>query len=168
MITKGEKKSYKEPASLDAQERLVKIMNDSPSIIKLANTEWEIKPLRNGTQWLIAEEVCKIEGIENKTAGEAFVGLTKSMPSVIRIITLALLNDKDRIENEYDSVYETIQWESTNRDWAKLLQEIFLRIDVGFFFQITDAVKMLKDLTTEKKMTMKEVKSLSQEHLGGK
>ena len=44
------------PISEEAMSRLVQIMNDSPTTLKLAGTEWEIRSLKPGTQWLIAEE----------------------------------------------------------------------------------------------------------------
>ena len=46
------------PLSDEAMARLAKIMNDSPTIIKLQGTEREVKALKPGTQWLIAEEAC--------------------------------------------------------------------------------------------------------------
>ena len=47
-------------ASIDAQELLVEILNDSPHLVSLNGTEWEVRSLRFGTQYLIAEEVVKI------------------------------------------------------------------------------------------------------------
>lgn len=146
-------------------------MNDSPSVIKFAGTEWEITALKKGTQWLIAEEVCKIENIEAKTTAEAFVGITQSMPIVCRIITLALLNDRDRIwkdedrhvySDEYNQIYKTILWTNESTDWGVLLSDIFSMIDVGFFFQVTNAVRILKDMTAKRKMKIAEAESLLQ------
>ena len=48
------------PLSDAAMERLAQIMNDSPTIVKLQGTEWKIRALKPGTQWMIAEEACKI------------------------------------------------------------------------------------------------------------
>ena len=54
-----------EPMSaIDAMSRLAQVMNDSPTIVKMANTEWAIKALRPATQWLIAEESLKIQKSE--------------------------------------------------------------------------------------------------------
>ena len=43
------------PLSDDAMARLAQVMNDSQTIVKLQGTEWEIKALKPGTQWLVAE-----------------------------------------------------------------------------------------------------------------
>ena len=155
-------KSYKEPVSLDAQTRLMQVMNNTPTIKKLAGTEWAITALKPAVMWQIAEEVCKIEDMEGKTYGDALKGLVVNIPSVVRILTLALLNDKRRIEEEYDSVYQTLIWESDSRDWGELLKEILLLMDTRFFFASISAAKMLKEMTTMRKMTKKEVESLSQ------
>ena len=40
---------------LTAQERLVEILTDNPRLISLNGSEWAIKALRMGTQYLIAK-----------------------------------------------------------------------------------------------------------------
>ena len=44
----------------EAQNRLAEILADAPTMEKLAGTEWEMRPLRMGTQYLIVQEVCKV------------------------------------------------------------------------------------------------------------
>ena len=64
-IIKAEKsdRSYKESKptldqpSLDSQARLAEILNDSPRLVSLNGTEWEVRTLRMGTQWLISKVV---------------------------------------------------------------------------------------------------------------
>ena len=44
---KGKTKAKQEPeVSIEAQERLAEILNDSPRVASLAGTEWEIRTLR--------------------------------------------------------------------------------------------------------------------------
>ena len=57
-VTKDEDKTIKarkQQVSDDAMSRLARLMNDSPTILKLRGTEWEVRSLKPGTQWLIAE-----------------------------------------------------------------------------------------------------------------
>lgn len=154
-------KRIDEPVTLESQERLVEIMNDSPRLVKLAGTEWEIYALKPGTKWLIAEEAVKIAKKEDMTMKDVFVSVSKNMPSVVRILTLALLNDKDRIENEYEKVYDTLMWKSDEKDWAKLLFEVFSMLDVGFFFQILQSTQIFREMTLKRKMTNQEREQLS-------
>ncbi len=42
-------------ASDESMERLVRIMTDSPTLAKLAGTEWEIRALKPAVQWEIAK-----------------------------------------------------------------------------------------------------------------
>jgi hypothetical protein len=73
-------------------------------------------------------------------------------------MTLALLNDKERIENEYDKVYDTLMWESKPSEWASLLFEVLNLIDISFFLQITQVTEMFRQTTLQRKKTMDEQK----------
>lgn len=162
---------------MDAMERLAKIMNDSPSIIKMSDTEFAIKALRPGTQWLIAEEACKIVRNENMTMGDIIKQFAVNVPSIVKVLTLAILNDRDRIfsdykaqqfSKEYESMYETIMWQTKPNDWIPLLSEVLQMINIDFFLASTNAVMMIREMTLAKKMRMDEVKSLRAEQNGDK
>ena len=73
-------------------------------------------------------------------------------------MTLALLNDKERIENEYEKVYDTLMWESKPSEWANLLFEVLNLQDISFFLQITQVVEMFRQTTLQRKTTMEEQK----------
>ena len=122
--TKQDSKRKVKMASDEAMERLVQIMTDSPSLVKLANTEWAITALKPAVQWEIAKIACDIHKVENANYGDVLKGFSTNLPAVVRVLTLALLNDKERIANEYDKVYDTLMWESNPREWAALLFEI--------------------------------------------
>ena len=87
---------------------------------------------------------------------------------MVRFVTLALLNDKKRIEEEYDRVYDTLMWESNPSEWATLLYEVLQLIDVGFFFQITDVVETFRQIVLQKKTMMNEQLSSYREQHGVK
>ena len=167
---KTKRKTVKDKVSLDSQARLMQVMNDSPSMAKLANTEWAITALKPGTVNLIAQEACGIKYNEKEAEvnGGGYVDalqfIGSSMDKCIRVIVLALLNDKDRIEGEeYNTVFETIKWESTVYEWAFLLKEILDLIDTSFFFATTNAIQTFRKMTALRKMTKKEAESLSPE-----
>lgn len=149
-----------EPVTDEAMERLAKIMNDSPTLLKLRGTEWEIRGLKPGTQWKIAEEACKIVKNENMAMGDVIKQFAVNMPAVAKVIALALLNDKEKIEHDLQRVYDALLWGDYElRDWATILFEILGMIDVDFFLASTDAVKTIRTMTLERKMTMEELKS---------
>lgn len=153
------------PVSIDSQAKLAMIMNDSPTIAKLGGTEWEIRCLRNGTQMLIAEEACKMVKKENATMGDVIKEFAVNMSSVVRVIVLALLNDKERINSEeYDRTYDMLMWgDFKAKDWAQLLVEILGMLDVDFFFLNTRLIQTVRIQALERKMTIAEVKSSLQE-----
>lgn len=156
------------PVSDESMEKLAKVMNNSPSLAKLAGTEWEIKALHPAVQWHIAEKACKIHGVEKATFGDVLDGLAQNMPDVVDILVWALLNDKERIDKEYDVIYEMLMWESKPSEWSDFLFEVLNLLDVGFFFATTKAVTIFRDLSLERKKTMEERNILSQGQNGAR
>ena len=146
------------PISEEAMARLAQLMNDSPTIVKLHGKEWSIRSLKIGTQWLIAEEACKVVQNENMSMGDVIRQFAVNMPSVCRVLTLALLNDKEKIYGEeYQQVYDQLMWgEYYAKDWATLLSEVLSLIDVDFFFASTNVVKTLRHQTLDRKTTTEE------------
>lgn len=145
-------------ASDASMERLVRIMTDAPSLVKLAGTEWEIKALKPAVQWEIAKIACEVHKAENATYGDVLKGFATNLPAVVKVMTLALLNDKDRIRNEYERVYDTLMWESKPTEWANLLFEVLNLQDISFFLQITQVVEMFRQSTLQRKRMMDELK----------
>ncbi|MBQ0073130.1 MAG: hypothetical protein KBT34_02925 [Prevotella sp.] len=161
-------KSIYESVSDEAMERLIDVMNDTPTLVKLADADWEVTALKPAVMNLIAKEACTINKVENASMGDVLKSFDGNLPSVVRIITLALLNDKERIARDYDKVYDTLMWESEMKDWGKLLFEVLNLLDVGFFFQITDATQTFRQMSLQRKTTMEEARKLSQGQNGGK
>lgn len=170
------KKEIKE-LSLDAMERLAQVMNDSPTIVKMADTEFAITALKPGTQWLIAEEAVKIQKAEKGNMVDVIKQFSVNMPSVVKVITLAILNDKERIfsdykaktfSEEYNAIYETILWNTEQKNWISLLVEIMNMLSMDYFFESTNAIAMIREMALGRKMKMEEQKSLSQGQSSGK
>lgn len=141
-------------ASDEAMMKLARVMTDAPTLIKLAGAGWEVRALKPAVQWEIAKIACDIHAVENASYGDILTGLAKSLPDVVRIITLALLNDKERIEKEYDAVYDMLMWESNPSEWANLLLEILNLHDIGFFLQTTQVTEIFRQMTLQKKQIM--------------
>ena len=154
--------------SLESQERLAEILNDSPRLVSLNGTEWEIRALRMGTQYLIAQEVIKINKVENANFGDIVKQFAVNIPSVLKILAFALLNDKNKIfkngnENEgfselYEATYNTLAWECEVSEFGNILLETLQLLDVSFFTQATHIVEMFKTATTARRTTTKEQK----------
>lgn len=167
-IKKEEPKKDLSVVSLEAQERLAEILNDSPRLVSLNGTEWEIKALRMGTQYLIAQEVIKINKVENANFGDVVKQFAVSMPSVLKVLTLALLNDKNKIfksgdESEgfselYEATYNTLAWECEVSEFGNILLETLQLLDTSFFMESCRIVEMFKVATTARRTTTKEQK----------
>lgn len=165
---KESSKKVSREVSLEAQEQLVEILNDSPHIVSLAGTDWEIRSLRFGTQYLIAQEVIKINKVENANFGDIVKQFSINIPSVVKILTLCVLNDKKRIfkdgietnsfSDEYNSVYETLMWEGNINEYGNLLLECLQMLDISVFFQALDIVQIFRAQVTMRKTKMDEQK----------
>ena len=142
------------PLSDEAMARLAQVMNDSPTIVKLQGTEWEIKALKPGTQWLVAEEACKIVKGENLSMGDVIKEFAVNLPSVARVITLALLNSKERIypERVLRYIHNQFIWGDYDiKGWATLLVEILTLLDVDFFFASINVIQTVRNQALTRK-----------------
>lgn len=160
------KKEVKE-LPIESMERLAKVMNDSPTLIKLGKTEFSITALKPGTQWLIAEESCSILKAEKGNMTDVIKQFSLNITSVVKILTLAILNDKNKIfedvkskkfSDEYHSVYDTIMWETNPDNWMSLLVEVMNMLSLEYFFQTTNAIAMIREMALGRKMKMEERK----------
>ena len=114
------------PVSNESMERLARIMNDSPSIMKLHGTEWCITGLKPGVQWLIAEQACRI------VKGDY---------------------EKKELSNDYHKVYDLLMWKDYDiKDWALLLGEILNLISTDFFFESINVIQTVREMTLARKM----------------
>lgn len=163
--------------SLEAQERLVEIMNNSPRVHSFAGTEWELTALKPGTQWLIAQEAISITKAESASFEDVIRQFAVNVPSVARCLTYGLLNDRSRIfangkggalSEEFNSVYDTIMWDTSQSEWLTLLVEMISMLDIEVFFSITSSITILRQRLLERKMTVDEQKQSSLARSGGR
>ncbi len=137
--------------SLDEMIRLAEIMNDSERTIKLGDKEFKIKALRAGTQWLVAQEACKIA-----KANESFTDIIKqfavNIPVVVRVLCLIILNDKDKINGkEYEDLYDFIFWEVPRNEWINVLVECLQMLDIQGFFYLIGAIDNFRIMVMTKR-----------------
>lgn len=173
-IVKGtaesKKKAVKKPdentvesVSLDAQARLAEILTDSPRLVSLNGTEWEVRALRMGTQWLIAQKAIEVNKAESATMGDILKQFAVNMPAILDVITLALLNDKNKIYRNgrecdgfsdlYYTTKDTLSWDCDPTQFAELLLEIFQMMSVDFFWNALDILAVFRASVTERKRT---------------
>lgn len=151
----------------ESQNRLAAILADAPSIVKFAGTEWEIKPLRFGTQYLIVNEMCRLKDLEHRNYDDAITGLLNTIPSLCKVLTLVLLNDKSLIYQNGDSnagfskifkkTYETVMWNAERNDLGNIIKECILLIDTTFFMEALGMLQIFRASVTEKKRTRKKI-----------
>ena len=147
----------------EAQNRLAAILADSPTIEKLAGTEWEVRALRFGTQYLIVKEVSDIKALEKATYDNVLIELASTIPAVCRCVTFVLLNDKNKIYQNGDQnagfsklfkrTYDTVLWNANRDDLARLLLDCLQMVDDSFFMEALGMLQIFRARVTEKKRT---------------
>lgn len=153
----------KEITELQAQELLAQVLNNTPIPIMIDGTEYQITALKLGVQNLIAEESCKIQKAQDGNMLDLYKQFAQSIPAVIRCLCYAVLNDKDRIfsnyakreySDEYQALYESLEWCSDRSTWMGILVQVMNRIDFNFFYYATTTLTTLREqsLTTRKKI----------------
>ena len=160
----SKKKNEVPQVTLDSQERLAEILTDSPRLVSLNGTEWEIRALRMGTQWLIAKKCIEINKSENSTFGDVIKQFAVNIPAVLDVLTLALLNDKDKLfkdgneRNGYSDLYyatrNPLEWECDVTQFGNLLFEVLSMLSVDFFFNALTVLDTFRASVTERKRMM--------------
>lgn len=150
-----------EQASLESQCRLAEILNDSPRLVSLNGTEWEVRALRMGTQWLIAQRAADVLREESKTFGDIIRQFSLNIPAILDVLTLCLLNDRFKIfkdgkqENGYSELYyatrRTLEWDCDVAEFGNILLECLQLLSVDFFLQSKDILEIFRMRALEKK-----------------
>lgn len=159
-----EKKDDFIQASIDAQERLAEILNDSPHIISLNGTEWEIRALRFGTQWLISQKCIEICKADSNTFGDIIKQFAVNIHALLDVITLCLLNDKRKIFKDgdkrlgysdlYKATRDTLEWDCDVSKFGEILLECLQLLNVDFFYQSLDMLQIFREGVLGKKRKM--------------
>lgn len=152
-------------ASIEAQERLAEILTDSPHLVALNGTEWEVRALKMGTQWLIAKKAIEVHKGESNSFGDVIKSFATSIPNVVEVLVLALLNDKNLIfadgrENGgyselYRKTYDTLMWHCDVSQFADILLETLKLLDTNFFYSALDMLQIFRASVTETKRMRK-------------
>lgn len=160
------KDAKKNEVSLEAQERLAEILNDNPRLVSLNGTEWEIRALRMGTQWLIANKCIQVAKVESANFGDIVKQFAVNIPAVIEVLVLALLNDRRKIfkngnEKEgyselYNATYDTLMWECKTEEFGHIFLETLQLLDVSFFMESGRMLQIFREMTTARKKTLEQ------------
>lgn len=148
------KKNEIRQVSIEAQERLAEILNDSPHLVSLNGTEWEVRALRFGTQWLVAKKALEVAKVEQANYGDIIKALSVNIPTVLEILALCLLNDRKRIfkdgdeqkgfSEEYHATIDTLKWECDVSKFGDILHECLQLLNVDFYFTSTDILEIFR------------------------
>ena len=150
---KREKSAHR--LALESQKRLAEILNDSPHLVSLNGTEWQVRALRFGTQWLVSKKCVEVAEADTKTFGDVIKQFSVNIPAILDVLTLCLLNDKNKIykggneRNGYSKLYyatrDTLEWECNVSQFGNILLECLQLLDVDFFYQSLDMLQIFRE-----------------------
>lgn len=157
-----EEKKY---TDLEAMTAYAEVLNDTPIPITIGGKEYYIRGLKMGAQALIAEESCKIQKHQEGNMVDIIKQFAVCVPSVVKCLAIAVLNDKDRIfknyatreySDEYQALVDTLTWESNPAEWLNILTKVIGRLDISFFFNGIERIAALRSLILSKRKRMTE------------
>lgn len=163
---KEQQNSKRDNTSLDAQGRLAEILNDNPRLVSLNGTEWEVRALRMGTQWLIANKCVQVAKVESANFGDIVKQFSVNIPAVIEVLVLALLNDRHKIfidgddkmgySDLYKATYDTLMWECNTSEFGMIFLETLQLLDVSFFTESQRMLQLFREMTLTRKKTLEQ------------
>lgn len=132
------------------QKRLLQILNDSPTIVKLTNgTEYKIKALKIWTRQRIAEIATHMKDT-NPDADSVIISMASNIPCMTEIIALLILNEKARTKSVLSKMIRTIEDEIDSfEDWSTIMLHALKLLDVDFFFQLTKILPTFQEIVTK-------------------
>lgn len=140
-------------------------MLDRGEKVTVNGVDYEIKALKMSTRWLISECINKMEIAEKDTIN-IIESMFTDIPLLVRIITLAVLRDRDKIEDVqlYNKTYDALMECTNMQEYLDAITVIIRKLDVEWFFFTQEAVKSINILPSKVGFRQKSEKSQAQEY----
>lgn len=135
---------------IEYEKQLSDVQLDRGKKVVIAGKEYSIKALKMYTRWLISECVNEMQ-IKEKDTINIIESMFTDIPLLVKIITYAILRDKDKVENEelfnktYDALMEATDMQEYLNAWTAVVE----LLDVDWFFFIQEAVKGMNILPSK-------------------
>lgn len=135
---------------IEYEKQLSDVQLDRGKKVVIAGKEYNIKALKMYTRWLISECVNEMQ-IKEKDTINIIESMFTDIPLLVKIITYAILRDKDKVENEelfnktYDALMEATDMQEYLNAWTAVVE----LLDVDWFFFIQEAVKGMNILPSK-------------------
>ena len=121
-----------------------------------------------GTQWLIAQKCIQVAKVESANFGDIVKQFAINIPSVVEVLVLALLNDRNKIYKDgiasngyselYQATYETLMWDCNVEEFGNIFLEVLQLIDVSFFMESHRILEIFREATMTRKTKTLELK----------
>lgn len=153
----------------EAQKRLLDIMADSPTLVKLGDNEWEIRDLRSYSRIKIAEVFTKIETTDSSVQNIILKEATNLKYSA-EIVAIVLLNHtftEDVLDNEKrikQMTTKVLLGTVDENQWVSIILQAVNSLNIESVFTITALAKVIStSLLTRKKKIQEQSQSMQQQ-----
>lgn len=156
--------------SIDVKRDILDIINDSPSLVKLGNRDYQVKNMRYYTLYRICKLVTDMHLADKNLSDDSQIvyALCTDLSAMGEILALILCNHMftpEQSDTERDIIIETMKRkiygsEFDVNQWAAIVLGAIKSIDLGGFFLLKKSVSMLTDSLLKRKM--KSIETASQ------
>lgn len=137
-------------SDIEYQKELANVMLDRGQEITIAGVKYEIKALKMYTRWLISECINEME-IKEKDTINIIESMFTDIPLLVKIITYAILRDKDKIEDKvvFNKLYDQLLECDNMQEYLNAITAIISKMDIEWFFFTQEAVKSINILPSK-------------------
>lgn len=137
---------------LENEKKLADVLLDKGENITLNGKRYVLKPLKMRTRWYISSCINAMELAEKDTIN-LLEAMFTDIPLMAKIITYAILRDKEKIENEdsheFQEVYENVMDVSNPQEYLDAITTIIKLMDIEWFFFIQETAKNINILPSK-------------------
>lgn len=135
---------------LTYEKKMADVLLDRGEDITIAGKTYKLKALKMRTRWYISESINKIQMSEKDTMNVVEAMFT-DIPEVAKIITYAILRDKDKIEDAevFGKLYDDILECDNLQEYLDAMTTIIRLMDVEWFFFIQEIARGINILPSK-------------------
>lgn len=142
-----EKKVLTEREHLINKARLSEVVNNTKTPLVIGGKTYHIGALTYYAKWRISDLITRLE-LEDDSITTLIQAMAKNVPLMAEILAIAIIVERRVLEDGVS--LEKLKWELTecadDMEWGNALKVIFDKLDTGFFFGLTEMVRMLNGM----------------------
>ena len=142
------KRVLTEKEHLDNKNRLAEIITDSKTMVKVGDKEYPLGALTYYAKWEISKRITSLE-LSEANVTTLIEAMAVNIPLLAEILAIAILRDRTNIESGLNDLKDDIMNVADEIQWHTIISEIIRLLDVGFFFTLTEMIKVINSMNSK-------------------